>query len=305
MANINAFYRNANAVSYATQLFSGSAMTNGSTASTPSASQRFAARDNGGTPNSGAAERALSRIIEILTLGTADQNDAASVTEQVGYITAASGTKGDDTIDLKGRAVYKVATGAGNDTINAKTDTVAGLDAGEGDDRINLAARYITDVTGGAGSDTIQTTGKLVVGVDGGAGNDTLKISAATIIGVTGGEGDDTIYLEGTRISASGGRGNDTVTFHQKGNAKAEYIYARGDGADTINSDGPLSLRFGPADGYAPKDMQITLTGNSLTIAFGESKDKITVNFEEGALNGTKPAYAFSMDKGAYVLKIS
>lgn len=306
MAPINSFYRNANAVSYATQLFSGTSASLGNTSSSGTAgSSRSAANQAGGYQNSGSADRALSRIIEILTLGLADGSDAASVDETVGYITQASGTSGDDTLDIKGRAVYNVAADAGNDTLTIKTDAAAGIDAGEGDDRINIAARFLNDVTGGAGDDNIQISAKLVLDVTGGGGADTIKISAATILGVDGGDGNDSLYLEGGRMQAAGGTGDDTVTFHQNGDGAVEYLFARGDGSDSVNSNAPLSIRFGPADGYSPDEMTITTSGNSLTIAFGDTKDKITVNFEDGALAGAKPAYAFSMDQGAYVLKIS
>ncbi|MCM2473979.1 RTX toxin [Rhizobium sp. CG5] len=307
MAAINAFYRSSNAVSYATQLFSG----NTAAAQTGNSGSVNGFRPLSGTSddrswNNGAAERALSRIIEILALGDSGDANAASVEENLGYITGATGTEGDDTLTLTGRAVYNVSTAAGDDTLTMKTAAVAGIDSGDGNDTLNIASGFVSDITAGAGDDTVQISGKLAMNISGGDGKDTIKISAEAILGVDGGEGDDTLYLEGSRIFAAGGTGNDTVTLNQtgEGEGEAEYAFARGDGQDTVNTNGPLSIRFAGAEGYGPDDMTIAVSGNSLSILINGSDDKITVNFDEGALDGDMPAYEFTLDQGAYVLSM-
>ncbi|NKN37996.1 RTX toxin [Agrobacterium sp. a22-2] len=309
MAAINAFYRSANAVSYATQLFSGNTATNnaGNSGSLNGFRPLSGASDERSW-NDGAAERALSRIIEILALGDSGDANTASVEENLGYITGATGTEGDDTLTLTGRAVYNVSTAAGDDTLTVKTAAVAGIDSGDGNDTLNIASGFVSDITAGAGDDTVQMSGKLAMNISGGDGKDTIKISADAILGVDGGDGDDTLYLEGSRIFAAGGTGNDTVTFNNTGNqtdgGEAEYAFARGDGMDTVNTNGPLSIRFAGTEGYSPDDMTIAVSGNSLSILINGSDDKITVNFDEGTLDGDTPAYEFTMDQGAYALSI-
>lgn len=305
MAAINAFYRSANAVSYATQLFSGNtaASSTGNSGSVNGFRPLSGASDDRSW-NNGAAERALSRIIEILALGDSGDANAASVEENLGYITGATGTEGDDTLTLTGRAVYNVSTAAGDDTLTVKTAAVAGIDSGDGKDTLNIASGFASDIIAGAGDDTVQISGKLAMNISGGEGQDTIKISADAILGVDGGEGDDTLYLEGSRIFAAGGTGNDTVTLNQTGDGEVEYAFARGDGMDTVNTNGPLSIRFAGTEGYSPDDMTIAVSGNSLSILINGSDDKITVNFDEGALDGDTPTYEFTMDQGAYVLSI-
>lgn len=302
MVTTNAFYRSDKAIQYATQLFSSS-----SVAATPRPTGRAthdAATENRRPTNDGATERAMARIIEIVTLGGAASAEVAKVSETFGYITGATATSGDDTLTLKGRAVYNVATDAGKDTVTIKTDSATAVDTGAGNDTLNISARYVNDIEAGAGDDTVQIAGRLALGVNGGEGRDTIRIAADTILGADGGAGDDLLLLEGARLSARGGTGNDTVTFRQTSDRAAEYLFSRGDGADTFSSNGPLSIRFDGTNGYRPDDVTVTATGNTLAIAFKGSQDKIAVTFEAGALSGTTPSYAFSLEQGAYVLKI-
>lgn len=300
MASINAFYRSAGSGQYATQLFTSFKSPSATTAPWGGGNASSSAASVSSS-NSGTADRAIARIIEILALGTGSSTETASVDEALGYITGASGTKGDDTLNLKGKTVYNVSTGAGDDVINAKTTSAAVIDSGDGNDQINLAARYINDITAGAGDDKIEVSAKLALSVDGGDGKDTIKVAADTIIGVSSGAGDDNLYLEGARISASGGTGNDTVTFNIRDGGVAEYGFARGDGQDIVSSNGPLSVRL---SGYRPSDVTVTTADNKLTLTFKGTDDKITVSFDKGALDAIKPGFSFVMEKGATMLKI-
>lgn len=301
MTGINAFYRNSFSASYATQLF-GSASKSG--ASSSGAESRSATATPTVSSGSGAFDRAIARISEILTSGVGGEAKTASVDENMGFITRANGTKNDDTLTFSARSVSNVTAGAGADTIDIKADAVNNISGEAGKDQISIAARIITRIYAGDDDDTINLTGTTVLDVDGGAGNDTIRISAQTILDVNGGDGNDTIELEGTRISAAGGKGNDTVTFRQTGGSKssAEYTFDRGDGVDTVNTNGPLSIRLGD---YMASDVTVTTKDNTLTISFKDSEDKITVNLAGTASKAKTPDYSTSMDGGYLVLKIA
>lgn len=294
MASINAFYRSSSASTYATQLFSG--------AKTPT--MTGPTRENAPStyvPGASAAEKAISRIIEILALGGGDSAETASVEESFGHITSARGTKDDDKLTLAGRTVSNVSTGAGDDTLTVKTTSASSIDGGDGADQIKLAARFINDITGGKGDDIIEMSGESVLSVSGGVGSDTIKVSATTVLGLSGGEGDDKLYLEGKRLSASGGTGNDAVTFNIKDGGSAEYAFARGDGKDTITSNGPVNVKL---TGYMPSDITMSASDNRMVLTFKGSDDKITIDFAKDALRSARPDYALAMDKGSLVLKI-
>lgn len=299
MTGINAFYKNAFSASYATQLFGGASKSGVS-------SSGLESKSGATSPpiSSGAIDRAIARISEILTFGIDGETKTAIVDEDMGFITRANGTKSDDTLTFRARSVSNVTAGDGADKIDIKADAVNNISGEGGKDQISIAARIITGIYAGDGDDTVNLTGKAVLDVDGGAGNDTIRIAAQTILNVNGGDGNDTIELEGTRISAAGGKGNDTVTFRQTGGSKAsaEYIFDRGDGVDTINTNGPLSIRLGD---YEASDVTVTTKDNTLTISFKDSEDKITVNLTGAAGNAKTPGYSMSMDSGNFVLKIA
>jgi hypothetical protein len=300
MTSINSFYRDPNAVANATQLFS-SVKTE--VAQSNTTFQRPKSADDGMSLSSG--QRALSRIIEILSLGDSAPTDQASVSESIGYITGVSGTAGEDTLTFTGRGVYNVDTGNGNDSVIAKSAAIAGVSLGDGKDSLKASGGLIADIDGGAGDDDIQLTGALIMNVAGGDGDDSIKASGQALIGIDGGNGNDTMYLEGTRIFASGGNGNDVVTIHQtdKEHGIADYAFAAGDGQDTITTDGPLSIRF---SGYQQSDLTISQKDNNLIITMKGSEDKITLSLDDGS--NTNPAvlsYQFVSDGGQTVLKVS
>lgn len=293
MVSINAFYRSTYAVQYASQLFSNNRPA-------PMSPTWNNDRPTGTyVPGESATEKAISRIIEILTLGETESDEQASVSENFGYITHARGTKGDDTLTFAGRGVSNVEAGSGNDSIIIKTATASLIDGGDGDDQIKLAARFLNDITGGTGDDTIEISATAVLSVDGGDGNDTLKVAADTVLGLTGGAGDDTIHVEGKRLSASGGTGNDTVTFNIRRGGSAEYLFARGDGADTIASNGALTVML---TGYTPTEISVMTSNNSMVVTFEGSQDKLTLDFTDGALEAAQPSFGFSTENGSLAL---
>lgn len=295
MVSINAFYRSSNAGQYASQLFS-----NNRPSPAPSSWNNDRASSTY-VPGESATEKAISRIIEILTLGSAESDDQASVSESFGYITHARGSEGDDTLTFAGRSVSNVEAGAGNDSIIVKTTTASSIDAGDGDDQIKLAARFLNDIAGGMGDDTIEISATTILSVDGGDGDDTLKVAADTVLGLTGGDGDDTILVEGQRLSASGGSGNDTVTFNIRRGGSAEYLFARGDGADTIASNGALTIVL---TGYSPFEIAAKVSDNRMVITFDGTEDKLTLDFADGALEAAQPKFGFSTENGALSLWI-
>ena len=270
--------------------------------------------------NSRAFETAMAKIMSIIFNMQNPQSDAeskSSVTEFAGHILQATGTGNDDTFNVSARSAYNISSGDGNDRLDIAAANLAYLDAGNGDDSVGIVARYINAVDGGKGNDTLTLlASRLADGVFGGEGDDTINVTANTILNVNGGAGNDTLNLIGKRIHAGGGAGDDTINIQQTGDEPAVLSFLRGDGNDTVNTDGPINIRFGFSDffanvdgtdatGYGPADLSMTVADNQLTIASNDGKDKITVNFEPGKLASATPSFQFVMDKGAYVLKIS
>jgi Ca2+-binding RTX toxin-like protein len=261
-----------------------------------------------------ASERALANIIAIIYNMQHQASEAeATVSEESGHITAASGTEDADRLDMKASSAFNISTGGGDDTITIKASTLSLLNGGGGSDTVNLAASYIGDVDGGEGDDTIRMTTGLALGVMGGSGNDTIKISADAMLGIDGGDGDDTLYLEGGRIYAAGGTGNDTITIRNAGAEPAELSFVKGDGKDAIGTNGPIDIRlaypalFGPGKtsfAFAPEDLDVSVFQGRLIIQSRLSDDAITIDFEAGTLDQGVPKFTFEMDQGDYVLKV-
>jgi hypothetical protein len=300
MTVINSFYRNSNALSYATQLFSASP----SVRTQSDAASSWSRQDETDfTETTG--QKALARIVEILALRDAPAGDEASVDETLGYITGGKGTEGEDKLTFDANSVYNIDSGAGDDTVTAKAAALAYLSMGAGNDSLSASASFISDIDTGEGDDTLKLSGDLVMDVTGGDGKDTLTVAGEALIGIDGGAGDDTVTLEGTRIFASGGTGNDTVsikrTDSKADNAIAEYGFARGDGEDTITTNGSLALRF---SGYDQKDVSISVDGNTVTATFAGTSDRITVTLDQPALSGQGLTYGFAFDQGRTVLTI-
>lgn len=264
-----------------------------------------------------ATDRAMAKIASLIwEMENGGKAEKTSVDDAGGYVLNARGTEEGDTIDIKAISAFNIASGGGDDTVTIKAGSVAGLDAGEGDDQINLAAGYLAEIDGGDGTDTIRIAGDLVDGVSGGSGDDVIKVSAETMLGIAGGDGNDTLHLEGRRIFASGGAGDDTFTIKRSGNdGDVELSFGRGDGKDVVNSDGAIDIRLtSPGPGAAergtanaslsPDDVDIAVSGNSLVLRIKETGDMMTINFAAGALEDKLPRFDFTMDNGNYVLRI-
>ena len=133
----------------------------------------------------------------------------------------------------------------GNDTVtgNSGNNTIFG---GAGNDKITDASGD-NNLQGNAGNDTINFSGGNNY-VDGGANDDQINGSAAA----------------GMNNVIVGGTGNDRMV---SGASNDTYIFARGDGMDTIadNSNADLDvLEFGPAIGLA--HLSVARNGNNLVV---------------------------------------
>jgi hypothetical protein len=293
MSAINSFFSNANAASYVDTLFSASRPSGASSFS----SERFAAHGATGSSET-AGQRALARIVEILTLGSDETAGAADIDEQLGYITGGNGTEGADELTVTGRGIFRIDTASGNDTLTLKSAEISDISLGDGADSLKSAGSFIGAVDGGEGDDDIQIKAMLALDILGGAGNDTLKVAADTIIGLDGGDGDDTLNLEGTRIFATGGAGNDTVSIRMTGSdAEASYGFGRGGGQDKVASNGALTLQLG---GLGENDMTLSVSGGTLTAKVNGSDDMVTITLDSDALT-----YRFAVEDGQTVLKLS
>ena len=143
----------------------------------------------------------------------------------------------------------RVTTGNGNDTV----------DGGSGNDTINTKAGNDI-VTGGEGDDIVYS----------GSGDDTVE----------GGSGDDTIYASSGDDTLKGGTGTDML---YGGAGHDVYMYAKGDGSDTINDEsGTDRIIF--AEGIVKENLIAQARGNDLIIAIKEDgvafnalSDKITI----------------------------
>jgi len=261
-----------------------------------------------------ATDRALARISSLIwEMENGGGDKETSVSETNGYILNASGTDGADTIDMKAISAFQISTGAGDDTVTIKAGSLAALDAGDGNDTINLAAGYMADIEGGSGDDKLHLAGDLADGISGGDGDDEIKISANAMLNISGGDGNDTLYLEGRRIFASGGAGDDNFTINKTGDGVTELAFGRGDGKDVVSTNGTLDIRlsnpasFGPGSAtsaLAPDDLDIAVSDNRLVLRVKDTADMVTVNFDKGALEGKIPSFSFDMDNGSYVLRI-
>jgi Ca2+-binding RTX toxin-like protein len=311
MFGLNTFFATTNARDYVDQLFGKSSPAKTDMPTTGS----YRAPSFDAATGTTATDRALARIVSIIwdmeNGGAAKQT---SVDESNGYILNATGTDDADKIDMKAISAFQVSTGAGDDTVTIKAGSLAALDAGDGSDTVNLAAGYLADIEGGNGDDRIHIAGDLADTISGGAGNDEIKVSAEAMLGISGGDGNDTLYLEGRRIFASGGAGDDSVTINSTGDGVTELSFTRGDGKDVVNTNAAIDIRLsnalfnaqGTTTGAAltPDDLDIAVSDNRLVLRVKDSADMVTINFDKGALEGKVPSVSVDMDKGSYVLRV-
>jgi Ca2+-binding RTX toxin-like protein len=171
---------------------------------------------------------------------------------------------------------------AGNDTLFGGLGN-DGLNGGEGDDVLD----------GGAGNDAFYA-GSGNDQLNGGDGDDAMngEEGADTIFAgsgqdyLYGGAGDDLLYGEEGHDVLSGDTGNDTLAgglgndYLAGGTGNDQYLFARGDGADTISEDDAAAgnsdrLLFG-AD-INPLDMVISRQADSLRLAVYGTSEQVTI----------------------------
>lgn len=312
MFGLNSYFATTSARDYVDQLFGRS----GSVQADPPAADVYRPPSFDAETGTSASDRALARIVSIIwEMENGGNAEETSVDEAGGYILNATGTDEADTLDMKAISAFQISSGAGDDVVTIKAGSLAKLDAGDGNDSVNLAAGYLADIDGGHGNDKIHLAGDLADGVSGGEGHDEIKISAEAMLGVSGGDGNDAFYLEGRRIFARGGAGDDTFTINRDGDGVTELSFGRGDGKDVVNTNGPIDIRlsgptlFGPdataaSPALSPEDLDISVGDGRLVLRVKDSADMVTINFDKGALEGKTPGFAFEMDKGSYVLRV-
>ncbi|NER50043.1 MAG: calcium-binding protein, partial [Symploca sp. SIO1A3] len=154
-------------------------------------------------------------------------SDSATVTVEVGQ--NITGGNGDDTIDGTN----------GNDVI----------DAGNGDDIVN-GLDGDDSITGGNAEDLI----------DGGNGNDII-LGGNSKDTLFGGAGDDSLDGGNGADELTGGSGNDTLT---GGNGQDLFIFAAGDGTDTITDFGGVD-RIGLLSELTFSDL--SFSGNDIIVS--------------------------------------
>ncbi|WP_199610552.1 calcium-binding protein [Flocculibacter collagenilyticus] len=203
------------------------------------------------------------------------------------------GEQGDD--EYSGLAgADKILGGAGNDTLSGGegNDYLYGED---GDDTLNgndgddyLSGDEGNDVLyGEAGNDSLNGSqgNDTLYGnegqdrLDGGAGSDTLFGHAGNDT-LQGGDGDDTL---------EGGKGDDTL---YGGEGNDNFVFNRGDGADTIRNEGSeITITLSDIEN---DDVIYRRNGSSLVLKFssGADGDQITIyNFFN---SNDKPAFQLS-----------
>ena len=164
----------------------------------------------------------------------------------------------------------------GHDTL-VYDDNDSIVNALGGNDRVTTGSGNDT-VDGGSGNDTINTKAGNDI-VFGGEGNDTL-FSGSGADTVEGGSGDDTIYAGSGDDTLKGGTGTDML---YGGAGHDVYMYAKGDGSDTINDESGTD-RIVFAEGIVKENLIAQARGNDLIIAikedgvaFNSLSDKITI----------------------------
>ncbi|MBY6189641.1 hypothetical protein KUV22_04330 [Microbulbifer agarilyticus] len=141
-----------------------------------------------------------------------------------------------------------------------------------GDDLIRLAAysalSTVERINGQGGLDIIQGT----------TGNNTLDFSTTELIGIAeidAAKGNDTVLGSASGDTIRGGEGSDTLY----GNAGADvYLFARGDGVDSIRDSGSSDNDVIYFEGaIAPEDVWVVKNGLNLDIYLLAGSEKIQV----------------------------
>lgn len=135
-------------------------------------------------------------------------------------------------------------------------------------------------VIGTDGSDSLTGLSGFVDVLLGMGGNDTLLAAGNGDI-LDGGDGDDSLGVSGSLLISGttfiGGRGNDSIAGTNYGDV---YIFALGDGEDSILDPGPTNLgndvvRF--TSGVEPGDISPIRSGLDLVLQHANGTDQVTV----------------------------
>ena len=187
-----------------------------------------------------------------LTLGATDLAGASKVTaDGTGIIKFDFGSFGG------GSSTVSIVGGSKDDTITSTGSNLL-INTGNGNDLIDASGSNVS-VNGGAGNDRI-TVGGSSVSVIGGAGNDSITIAnSSSSVTINAGAGDDYVDM---------GSGSSNM-----------FIYAAGDGNDTIKSfSGSISVASSASvtSTVSGEDLVVTITANKKTgtITLTGMKDK-------------------------------
>ena len=187
--------------------------------------------------------------------------------------------------------------GIGNSLNNVLIGNIGAnlLDGGSGHDRLD--GREGNDVLlGGSGND--QLIGGLGNdALNAGSGHDLLEGGDGTDV-LDGGSGDDQLNAGSGNDLLLGGSGADLLTGGTGndlligGSGNDRYLFARGDGQDTLIEQDPFPsnqdwLQFGPT--IDPLDLVLSRQADDLRIALYGTSDQVTIqNWYDGAANQTE-----------------
>jgi hypothetical protein len=75
----------------------------------------------------------------------------------------------------------------------------------------------------------------------------------------------------------SGGTGDDTISVDRG----STVLFSAGDGKHVINAGRDTTIKLGP--GLTSDKMQVTVSGSTATLSFGDGSDQITLNLGPGS----------------------
>jgi Ca2+-binding RTX toxin-like protein len=142
--------------------------------------------------------------------------------------------------------------------------------AGAGEDHV-LGGSHHDRIDGGDGNDTL----------DGGSGNDD----------VSGGNGDDLLKGGSGKDVLTGGAGDDTLT---GGSGNDIFVFAFGDGTDTVTDFRPGSDLIGLEGGLSVDYLDLTPGGGGTTIIAVDGDVLAIVATTAGAILGADDFFAFA-----------
>ncbi|MCQ3830612.1 calcium-binding protein [Microbulbifer elongatus] len=213
-------------------------------------------------------------LVNIALIATQSGNDTVYGTDAADTIEGGLGS--DNLYGEGGDDVFLLTAGDTGYDRYAGGDGIDELRGTTGNDLIRLAAysgaTTVEHINGNGGQDVIQGT----------TGNNTLDFSQTELTSITeidASKGNDTVHGSTSDDTIRGGEGTDTLY----GNAGADiYIFARGDGSDSIRDSGSSNgdtLYFEGA--IAPEDIWVVKNGAHLDIYLLAGSEKVQiVNWE-------------------------